>query len=82
VGQWVVAEKDRAVFVAPKDRVLFKNLRVAVVVEVGPTVRCPPVTGKWVRKEDPRAWRFWLKIDNSGRVIKTGWLNTDFDGGI
>ena len=72
-GQWVVAEKDRAVFVVPKDRILFKNLRISPCVGEGDSLRYPTVTGKWMRKGDTRSWYFWLKIDNSGAITKTGW---------
>ncbi len=77
VGQWVVGEKDRAVFVVPKARIMGKNLRVCPNVSVGRATRYPLVQGKWIRKGDGRCWSFWLRIDKAGAIQKSGWVNSD-----
>jgi hypothetical protein len=76
-GQWVVAEKDRAVFVVPKNRIMWKNLRLCPTVSADGASRYPLVQGKLMRKGDARCWYFWLKIDGSGGIVKSGWANDD-----
>ena len=77
VGQWVVSEEDRAVFVVPKDRVMSANLRVVPTIAVKDSVRHPVVSGKWMRRHDTESWYFRLKVDGTGGVTKTGWWNSD-----
>jgi hypothetical protein len=76
-GQWVVAEKDRAVFVVPKNRIMFRNLRLVPSIRLGSSSRDPRVEGKWIRREDPRAWRFLLRVDENAAVVKKKWEYTD-----
>jgi hypothetical protein len=77
VGQWVVAEKDRAVFVIPKALIVGKNLRLCPRVNVDHATRYPVVHGKWIRKDDDRAWSFWLRIDKTGAIQKSEWVNRE-----
>jgi hypothetical protein len=83
-GQWVTREKDRAIFVVARKRLLSRNVRFEPQVSMGGVPRYPLVEGKWTRKKDPRAWYFRLTIDRNGAVKKGDWLDADsgWEGGV
>ncbi len=74
-GQWVTFERDRAVFVVPRDTLLSWNLRVAPGVRHGAEAKRPRVVGKWTVKKVPGVWDFRLEVDRSGKVVKRGWYD-------
>jgi hypothetical protein len=77
VGQWINFEKDRAVFVLPKDSVIFRNLRLTPEVEYGGVHRLPWIAGRWIPKKGPSAWQFRLEFGKDGSVVKRAWVNDD-----
>jgi hypothetical protein len=77
-GQWVTFERDRAIFVVPKNGTVGRNLRLRPSVRYGTVIKRPRVVGKWIRKTTPGVWECFLEVRKDGGFKKTRWHNSDF----
>ena len=71
-GQWVSSSKDTAIFVLPRDRLLDKDLRISLLVQIGTAQRHVNARGSFASK-DESGWDVRLRLDRRGHIQQGDW---------